>query len=148
MSVLGDPKYAKEDLPVPATLVSYKKELRVHVFASEYEMLPNGDERKKPNTGLRVKFEDYRLVVKNKLLLKELLGHRCYNEAVWGYAIDPQDPSGFWRAQGKVKEVQVTTFALENGNTPVSFDDLDFKDLKNRVGEPKSLIPVPEAQKG
>lgn len=110
----GSPKYKEKSLPIPAPFVSNFKEMRVQIEPVETESGADGIVKRKRNTGLRVKFEDHRLLVLNALVLKKLLAHKNFNNPRHGFFIDTEDPTGFWRTIGAVEEKTVTVVNSEH----------------------------------
>ena len=111
--ILGHPKWKKADLPVAATFVSRIKEHVIHLEAAESTVNLENIVQRTPNTGLKVKFEDNRLVIRNSMVLNKLLKHGSFNNPRFGFTIDPEDPTGFWRACGVVEEDVVHTFKVK-----------------------------------
>ena len=131
----GSPKYVTEDLLIPATFLSKHKEMRVWLIPVESVMGPDNTVQRVPNTGCRVRFKDFRLLVRNKAVLKLMMEHKKFNQGNYGYSIDEQDPSGFWRANGVVKTRQVTAM-VKADTTSVAFKDLDLTaGLKKKAAE-------------
>jgi hypothetical protein len=124
--ISGNPIYRTEDLPIPATFTSVHKSHTFYLIPIEEEIGPDNTIRRKRDTGCRVRFEDYRLVVRNTEVLKMLLKHTHFNNLNFGFKIDEEDPSGFWRAQGIVKEKTITTFVPQS-EYAVTFESLDLK---------------------
>lgn len=133
--ITGAKKYRVKDMTVPATFVSNKKEPRIYLVASETEDIPGGGFRKKPDTGCMVKFEDWRLLVDNKEVLKLMLESDAFNGGgITGYRIDSEDKNGFWRAMGVLEEETVVRIKAQP-QYDVKFTDLEFKGLKKRAEE-------------
>ncbi len=104
----GHPKYKKVTLPLSATFVSKSKGLRIYLEPVEEKVGINETISRVPNTGLRVKFEDNRLIVKNKLVFEKLLKCKNFNSPKSGFFVDVEDPTGFWRAIGRVETEKIT----------------------------------------
>lgn len=138
----GDPKYRKKEMDLPATFVSDAKELRLYLIPVESETGPDNTQRRKANTGCRLKFEDHRFLCENKALLKLLLNHKNFNMATRGFRMDPEDPNGFWRAAGKVRTKEITVIDLETVSGEVTFKDLDFKKINEAAKKTEEATPV------
>jgi hypothetical protein len=121
-------KYGAEDLPRAATFVSNAKNkgLIVKLESPEEEILPDGSRRRKEGTGYEIRFTNGLFSTRNKATLKRMLEHKAFNRAVAGYVVNHQDPSGFWRKLGVIKEKKVVTYVAKPKylvDPNINFDD-------------------------
>lgn len=132
-------KYRAENLPVPATFTSDQfpvLELRLEEM-EEKENAKTGVVSRIIGTGCAVKFKGGALAVKNTKLLKMVMESPAYlNNQI---RINPDDPTGFWRAQGAIvtKTVQVVRF--EDFKKP-TFDDIELKFPKPKDVETIAVV--------
>jgi len=103
--------YREPDMAPGAVFVSDYRNLNVQLECQEEEIL-SGVPKKKAGTGCRVPFKNGRATVDNKKAFALMLEHPLFN-AGRGFHIDKTDPTGFWRAAGMVKEVEVKTFVAD-----------------------------------
>ena len=125
--ISGADKYtkpSKDDLPFAATFKSLKQSLMVYLEPVDMKTKLIGNKQqevRERNSGLRVRFTDHKLFIKNKVVLAKLLEMMKERPNV-KFTIDDSDPTGFWRAIGAVEEgVVVITkpvagFSLDPGN--------------------------------
>ena len=132
--IMGAAKYKAEDLPkdsdgnvIVATFISDAKKHKFHLIEKDYTLTANGETHPKKDSGLRLEFNDYRINVSSKALLKVMLEARQFNQHR-GFRIDPSDPSGFWRKNGTIEEKEIKTAALDTIK-PVSYKDIQFKKI-------------------
>jgi len=102
----------EEDLPLVAVFYSDKlKHARVRIESVQEQPGFSGRMERKPGTGFDVLFRVHRAYVRNSKVLKLMMAHPMYRHTS-GWDVDEEDPTGFWRAMGIVKEVEVVETRL------------------------------------
>jgi len=102
----------EEDLPVVAVFYSQKlKHARVRIDSVQEQAGFGGRMERKTGTGFDVLFRVHRAYVRNSKVLKMMMAHPMFRHTS-GWDIDEEDPTGFWRAMGIVKEIEVVETRL------------------------------------
>lgn len=130
----GKAEYKVDDLPIPASFISHREELKVWLEAVGAEHGADETVRRKPNTGLRIEFKGKRYNCTNKKVLRKMMESKHYNNVGTGYWPDPADPSGFWRTLGFVQTEKVTV-VVNAGQSLANWGDIDLKKLKESEGQ-------------
>lgn len=119
------------DLAIPATFTSGDK-LGKEVWCKQKQfdvIVRDGQSQSvfKPGTGLRLKFKGGHLIVTNSEVLKSLMASHAYN--CGDVRPDPEDPTGFWRAQEAV-EVEMRPVLVGGPVRQMSVNEIDFSKIK------------------
>ncbi len=102
----------EEDLPLVAVFYSDKlKHARVRIDSVQEQVGFGGRMERKAGTGFDVLFRVHRAYVRNSKVLALMMKHPMFRHTS-GWDIDEEDPTGFWRAMGIVKEIQVVETRL------------------------------------
>ncbi|MDD5459030.1 MAG: hypothetical protein PHF37_06535 [Phycisphaerae bacterium] len=143
--IRGYKKYTDPDMKVAATFYSEAKNRKIFLEPPEEERSPMGQISKKPHTGCRVNFTNGILYIRNKKVLEMLMSHRGFGNAN-GFHVHPEDPTGFWRAQGIIQTSEVHVITDINRN--VKFGDLDLSAAALSKVNPDELNKVYDLKTG
>ena len=137
----------KEDLPLVA--VFYGKNLknaRVRVESVGEQLGEGGKMQRKPGTGFDVIFRLNRAYVRNSKVLQLMMGHPMFRHTS-GFDIDERDDTGFWRAMGIVREIEVveTRLNLEAAEKP---ELPNLSGIKSKVRAWEKAMEVEEEANG
>lgn len=110
----GAEKYKAKDMGVAATFISDKPLLKVLLAPVAQIKNVDGTVSADRKTGCRVFFKGGRYVCENLAVFKFMMAHKAFERGMLGYNIDPEDPTGFWRAAGVVEEREVKTFVVDS----------------------------------
>lgn len=119
MLIKGDPRFKKKDMvingkPMSAVFQTRKKSPMYFLLDAETEKTSDGVKHALPGTGLKVRAQDFQMVVENWELFNILVNHKRFeDDAVNGFGPDPSDPGGFWRDMGVVKTKKVETYVAK-----------------------------------
>ena len=141
------PEFKTEDLPAAATFLSNVKHptLRVRLIPVEEEAVPGTNRTRKIADAVEIRFKGHLYKTKNRKIFERLMTHSAFNKSGAGYTIDQHDPTGFWRAMGRVEAVPVQTFKVIPVKPENKFDPKKFnpKTLAEKLPEnPEALAAV------
>lgn len=125
-------------LPVAATFESDNIGLRLYLVPSQSVVDPaSGNHEKLDNTEVRIRFRGGKWRTRNFNMMKLLMDSSAYKRGL--VRIDPEDPTGFWRAQGFVKTKMVPVIEEVKVLHP-SADEINLEKLENNLKDHKDKI--------
>lgn len=138
-------EYLVEDLPAAATFISNPKHptLRVRLIPVQEEAVPGTNRTRKIADAVEVRFKGYQYKTRNRRIFEGLMTHTAFNKSGAGYNIDHHDPTGFWRAMGRVEAIPIETFKVVPYGPDQKFDPKKFN--PKTLGEKLPENPQPLA---